>query len=62
MAEITIKYDDQSVTVFWQPAFKKWKDAVEIGYVDKHTNMEDVAQQFYELAACLNATVDMEIV
>jgi len=56
MSEIIIKYDDQSVEVFY---VSRQGVKSELAYVDKHTTMEDVAQQFYELAACLNASTNL---
>jgi len=57
MPEITIKYDDQSVEVFY---VSRQGVKSELAYVDKHTSMGDMAQGFYELAAALNASVSME--
>lgn len=57
MREITIKYDDQSVEVFY---VSRQGVKSELAYVDKHTSMEDVAQGFYEVVAALNASVSLE--
>lgn len=56
MTNIKITYDDQSYTVTFIGRYGE----SEIAYGDKHTSMEDHAQNFYELAACLNASVEME--
>ena len=53
---IEIHYTDQFVEIFYVNSLGVKS---EIGYVDKHTRMEDVAQEFYELAAVLNVSVEL---
>lgn len=57
MSDIQIIYDDESYTVLYTNNRGVTSD---IGYGDKHTHMEDHAQNFYELAAALNAGVTMK--
>lgn len=49
MAEITIKFNDQQVEIFYNGRYS----SAELAYVDKHTSMEDIAQGFLEVVAAL---------
>lgn len=55
--EIKIKFDDQSYVVYYVDHKGR---GCEIAYGDKHTSMEDHAQNFYELAAALQVGVTKE--
>ena len=54
---VRIEFGDDYYVVFYSG---RRGNEVEIAYGSKDTDFKDHAQNFYELAACLNAHVNME--